>query len=146
MLTHNILALVVAGCLIAVVGALIWMGFLSIFGIAWKKRTRLAHRRSLRPTEFYRSFYANSGIPREVVIRLVKEIAEATEFPEGLIRPEDRFSKELAPLRGWDYMDDGSAELLGRIRRHEKELGITVDVETLRTVDDYMTTFGKKVS
>jgi hypothetical protein len=70
-----------------------------------KKRKRFADRPDLSPEESQRQFNATdlSSVDFQMFIR---QIAEATDIPQGKLRPTDRFDLELAPTKGWEF-DDG---------------------------------------
>lgn len=95
----------------------------------------------MAPTEFYKTFFADSNLPQELVVGLRNEIGCSVEVPPELLRPQDRFLVELAddPTRG---IDGGLAELMFAAERREKRLRVRVDLASIQTVGDYIRTFG----
>ena len=96
----------------------------------------------MSPGQFFEQFYADSGLPRELVLSLLDEIAAATEVPASILRPGDRFAEELAPVKGYEF-DDGLVELKWIAERRERMLEVKLDLEEIRTVDDYIRTMAK---
>ena len=98
----------------------------------------------MNPDDFYRSFYAGSGIPNDLVMGLLSEIADAVEVPVTLLRPSDRFEHELKDR--WNFGRSGvSGELfemdMCALDRAER-LGLQLPAGGFETVDDYVKFFG----
>ncbi|SRR5713101_841985 len=130
-----LLEMVVILCGIGFFACLIWVGVFSHRYIRNQRLKRFKGRSSLTPDEIYQQFYSSSGIPKTVVLDVLKEISEATEIAQGLIRPTDRFDIELAPAKGWEEMDDASLEL----KTYAEKLGNrTVSLSKVHTVRDYI--------
>lgn len=107
-----------------------------------RKITRVSTRAPLGPDQFYEKYYASSGLPKRVVLQLLKEVANASDIPVPLLRPEDRFTVELAPIKGWEF-DDGLVELSWLTEDREKRFAGKVDLSKIQTVDDYIRTIGQ---
>lgn len=106
------------------------------------KLARVKDRQQLTLDELYKTFYAD--LPRDMVIDVLKEISNATEIPSGFIRPQDKFNKELAPVKGSEF-GDGLIELTWDIERiirnlKRKHYNIDADAEMkkIETVDNYV--------
>jgi len=93
-----------AGTLFALSGVIALVVFATRRMIA-KKRERFAGRPNVSPEELQRQFDTTGLSPIEFALFL-RQITEATDIPQGKLRPSDRFERELAPVRGWEY-DDG---------------------------------------
>jgi len=106
------------------------------------KRERVAGRSDMEFAEFYRSFYAESGLPPAVVRRLLEEVAEVTDILAAKLRPPDRFDRELAPAHG-DEFGDGLAILPAHVRRRLERAGLSADLGTIRTLDDFIRCLGR---
>ena len=55
-----------------------------------RRRRRVAQRPALEPETFYEMFYAASGLSREAVVSLLKDLERATGIPARLLRPDDQ--------------------------------------------------------
>jgi hypothetical protein len=133
----RLLEVLVALCGIAVLASILWMLLFSSGYIQRQKLKRIEKRARLDPEEFYGQFYAQSTIPKTIVISALSEIAKATEVDKELIRPTDRFDRELAPAKGWEQLDDGSLDLITYVQK----LGHTApkpDFQNIHTVNDYI--------
>ncbi len=101
------------------------------------RRRALKDRPELTVGEIYESYYADSSVSRDVVIKALEEISEELSVPLGKLRPQDRFDVELGPAPGWEYDDDVN-ELMARARRRLADSGLVRDAAPIRTVDDYV--------
>jgi len=101
------------------------------------KLARVAGRSTMDFDEFYRAFYAGSGLPADVVRRALQEVAELSGIPAVMLRPTDRFDKELAPVRGSEF-GDGLALLSPQMRRRLKRAHLTEDLSAVKTLDDFI--------
>jgi hypothetical protein len=105
-----------------------------------QKAILLSDRESLSHDEIFGRFYSSSGLSREVVMQLWEEVATALGYDASRIRPTDRFGVELKEFRFMDgEVDDLSAIAHERVRRH----GLSIDLSTVATVDDYVRTFAR---
>ena len=84
--------------------------------------------------EFYSTYYRNSGIEKEIVFEVLKEIANATEIAATKILPTDRFDQQLRPVKGWEF-GDGLAEVSWFLKDKMKKAGISEQAQ-LHTVDE----------
>jgi hypothetical protein len=80
-------------------------------------------------------FYAGSDVTPADVERAYKRIAEATGVPAGVLRPDDRFDRELKPQAGWEY-DDPIYIFSDQLARDAASAGVALKLEELTTVDD----------
>ncbi len=106
-----------------------------------RKIARLGRREEVPLDDFYARFYAGTGLAKEIVRESLREIESATDIPATLLRPDDRFGVELAPLAGEEF-GDGLVELIWNTSRREKESGLRVDLSKITTIDDYIRTAG----
>lgn len=125
---------------IVVVGVIV----LAAFGLAmpWRRRQlalkKLLAREPLDDEAVYSRFYA--GLPKGEVLRTWHDVADTLRVPADRIRPEDRFGKEIGVY--WITSDDLDA-LASKGRKRAQELGLTVDLEKLSTVDEYVRCFAR---
>ena len=96
----------------------------------------LRYREDLSPERFYEIYYADSGIDKILLIELLELAASELCMPVGRLRPEDRFSVELAPRKG-DEWDSGYGILLREIARSSKRKGRKIQ-HNIATLDDYL--------
>jgi len=106
-----------------------------------RKAARLGNRAEMPPQEFYSTFYAESGIPKPIVLELLEEIAESIEMPISLIRPTDSFERELSDLDDEMY-DGGMAEMNFRAHDRVQRHGVRLEPGQIKTVDEYIRFFG----
>jgi hypothetical protein len=102
-----------------------------------EKERAFASRHDIGPDEFYDSFYRESGLPRQGVVELLREVSTETGIPASKLRPQDRFGRELAPVRGWEF-DDGIGILEWNVQRRAKRICRPIDLKQVRTLDDYI--------
>lgn len=102
---------------------------------------RLPKREPMVPEVFYESFYAGSGLPKEVVLKLLEDLERLTEIPRTLLRPEDRlWEGEDVDSLSADSLQ--TVELMLQVEEIEEETGRRVEADTLDTVDQYIRSFG----
>jgi hypothetical protein len=108
-----------------------------------RQRKMLESRETLSMEGVYSSFFADSGIPKEVVFELWREVAKTLDLPSGKLRPQDRFDAELGPEPGWEWgdnlaiLDRIAAKRLKEMKSHDFEL------KDIRTLRDYVLLFGR---
>ena len=124
---------------------------ISVLGLAWAflaprynrgKMARFGDRKPLESDDFYEKFYADSGLPRALVLELLQEVGDSVEIVPTLLRPQDRILVELSDLKSLKPADGGLAEVTFAAQRRQKKLGVTVDITKIQTVDDYIRRFG----
>ncbi len=107
-----------------------------------KKRKQFNHRKDMTPHDFYIKYYSNSDLSEEAVINVLWKIAGETEIPIIKIRPQDRFSQELAAVHGWEF-DDGTGILFQDISDLINKSNSKIDITKIKTVNDYIHCFVK---
>lgn len=76
-----------------------------------QKAKRFAGRNQLSDAEFAME-YAAADFELSKVIAVRREVARVLEVPAELLRRDDHFARELAPVQGWEkWWDDGLAAL-----------------------------------
>ncbi len=118
---------------IVVIGVLAYL----FFAERRAKRKRGApfqDRPDMTEEEFFHTYYGNAKIQKQTVSEVLKIISDATEIPLAKIRPSDRFDREFALTRGFDF-DDGISEMSRFLKSKMKQVGIS-EVPKLYTVDD----------
>lgn len=113
-------------------------------GIPWVKRRaehrKLLAREALDNETIYSRFYASAGLPRGQVIELWDEVAETLGVPSDRLRPEDRFGRDVGTY--W-ITSDALDDLAKKGRQRVQQLGLTVDLKALATVDQYVRCFAR---
>lgn len=106
------------------------------------KLARVKDRQQMTLDELYKTFYAD--LPRDMVIDVLKEISNATEIPSGFIRPQDRFNKELAPVKGSEYGDGlieltwNTEDIIRNLKRKNYNIDANEEIRKIETVDNYV--------
>jgi hypothetical protein len=133
-----------SGILIAL--AVLAAGVAGIIVPLVRRRRALAEleaRESLDPDAFYERFYAASKLPKAEVLQLLCEVADTLNIPRTKLRPGDRFGKEI----GTYWITSGQLDLLeAKGRERARALGLSVDFETLRTLDHYIRCFAVRTA
>ena len=83
----------------------------------------VAAREPLDDAEFYRQFYGESGVPHELVLRLLPVYCRMFHFEAGKMRPTDR-TPLLIELDTSDY-----------VRQIEQEFGLGIPDEDVEELD-----------
>lgn len=114
------------------------------FAIPWRRRQvalkTLLAREALDDDAVYSRFYASTALSKAEVQKVWHDIADTLRVPADRIRPDDRFGKEIGVY--WITSDDLDA-LAAKGRERAKKLGLTVDLEKLSTVDEYVRCFAR---
>jgi hypothetical protein len=112
---------------------------------ATKKRnidTALATREALTDEEIYRRFYASLGLNKTEVIELWHEIAEILRVPAERMRPSDKFGKDI----GAYWITSEELDILSTAAQQRAKLrGLTIDLASIKTVDDYVKRLAKSL-
>lgn len=133
-----------AGIMTAIIGGLLAVGGV----VAWnfiphrRRLARFADREELSADSIYSQFFPANNFPKELVSELWNEVAVPLRVPPGKLRPSDRFDKELAPVKGWEF-DDDTLEIHWAAQRRLKKLGVSADVAAVQTLRDYVEFFCK---
>lgn len=97
------------------VGAAIVVAWFGTKELRRRKQARFVGRDLLTSDEFYERFYSGTGLDPVLVREVREQTACRLEIRSGLLRPTDRFDKELAPAEGWEtWWDDGLTMLRSR--------------------------------
>ena len=103
----------------------------------------LNKRIPLGDEEIYDKFYSSSGLDKELVIELWHEVAKVLRAPAQKIIPTDSFGKDI----GAYWITSESLDQLSELARKRSEmLGLSIDLSSIRTVDDYVKAFAKKTA
>jgi hypothetical protein len=140
---------IVVICLVSLVAALTWFFAVAERDFKRDKIRRLGRRQLLEEDEFWREFYAGSGLEKDRAQDILNRVSDALEIPLGLLRPGDRFRVELAPLSNtWGTNDTSHMSMILLTEGLEKELGTRINMKEIETIDDYVRAFstGKKTS
>ncbi|MBB3344730.1 hypothetical protein [Luteimonas sp. RC10] len=93
-------------------------------------------REELSADDIFAIYYKKSGLEIVLVIELLEHAAQELGLPVRKLRPQDRFSVELAPRRG-NELDSGCGILLCELGRLAKKRGRTIQGE-IESIDDYL--------
>jgi len=117
------------------VGIVTW-----VFVTRSKKRKQslsaLKEREALNDEEIYQRFYIVSGLSKTAVIDVWHEIASILHVPADRLRPTDIFGKDVG-VSSW--ITNEELDVLGtEAQERAKRQGITINLESIETVDDYV--------
>jgi hypothetical protein len=111
--------------------------------VAWLRRRRasaaLSEREPLDDDAIYARCYAGSQLSRALVQELWHEVALHLQVPASRLRPDDRFGREIGI---YVITSEALDVLAARGRERAKALGVSIDLQNLNTVDDYVRCFG----
>jgi len=114
------------------------------FLMPWRRRQlalkNMLAREPLDDDAVYSRFYASAGLPKAEVLNVWHDIADTLRVPADRIRPDDHFGKEIGVY--WITSEDLDV-LAAKGRERAKKLGLTVDLEKLSTVDEYVRCFAR---
>lgn len=100
-----------------------------------KTSTALSQRKTLSMDEIYRRFYADLGLPQELVTDLWQEIAQVLDVPAGKMRPSDEFGKTI----GAYWITSDKLDQLGIVaKKRAEQSGRNINLESISCVDDYI--------
>jgi hypothetical protein len=121
--------------LVTLLVAVIWV---------WEQKTRRGGRPVYRErpdmsiADLHQRYYSGSKVTVADLEKFLGEISEQLGVAVPRLRPTDRFDKELAPTRGWEF-DDPLGALTLIARRELTANGLDPDlVANIYTVDDYV--------
>ncbi|MBI3377423.1 MAG: hypothetical protein HY035_03330 [Nitrospirae bacterium] len=100
-----------------------------------KKRQRFAERGKMDVRDIYYRFYADSGIEIHRFTNMWGKIAEILKLDPCLLRPTDRFDKELGPVEG-HLVEDEIVDLEYVIRDEAKKVSLSFNNKKFGTLDD----------
>ncbi|MEN4903522.1 hypothetical protein [Luteimonas sp. TWI1437] len=92
-------------------------------------------REELSPDDFFNIYYKESGLEKVLVIELLEHAAHELGLPAGKLRPQDRFSVELAARRGNEW-DSGYGIILYELGHLARKRGKTIKGK-IDSIDDY---------
>lgn len=101
-----------------------------------KRRNVFDAREPLASEEIFARYYVDSGIGKDVVMRLWTDCARALKVPAEKLRPTDRFEDELSASDFWASLDDPKDDLAEYAMALAKRRGTTLDLKATKTFDD----------
>ena len=113
-----------------------------LFSSWYIKRARLsrfAGREAMSLTALYEQFFHDSGLPQEVVLQLWQAAAQTLKLPAELLRPTDRFDRELQPMAEWHIHDDYNERLAAWAEGEAKQHGMKMDLMPIQTLGELIT-------
>jgi acyl carrier protein len=91
-------------------------------------------RNKLTPDEFYEKYYSDKGIPKYIIIDILKLLEAELETDLSRLMPDDDFSKNLRYLFEFDSMAD--VEIIESIE-NKFSLNISdTEAESIKTIND----------
>lgn len=104
-------------------------------------RAELDERQELTPTEFFNSFYRDSGLDQQLVEELLVHVVQELGLPSGKLRPSDQFLGNL--IRGGaNSWDSGFGVLAFELKRLAKKRRISLETP-INTLDEYLWAMSK---
>lgn len=105
-----------------------------------RQKAFAVERLELAMGDIFQRWYEPRGFDRADFVELWVEISECLGENPGLLRPGDRFGKDV----GSEWITTDELDELGsRARLRAKSLGREVDLSQLHTVDDYLVTLAR---
>lgn len=80
----------------------------------------------------------DSGLGKDVVVRLWRECGQTLGVPAGRLRPTDRFDRELRGLDKLQITEDGVSHLLKDAAITATRAGEQFDAAAVDTLDDFI--------
>ncbi|HXE92039.1 MAG TPA: hypothetical protein VNK82_13865 [Terriglobales bacterium] len=110
--------------------------------VAQRRRTAGIRRRSpLSPEAFFATYYQSSGLPKEVVFKLLEDLERATGVPRTLLRPDDRlWEGSVVDESLFDSLHTVALETA--LQEISEQAGCRIELAQLETVDAYIRTLG----
>lgn len=113
----------------------------------WQRRNKVwrlkPDREELDDLSVYQQFYATAQLMEQDVIMLWHEIADTLKVPAGKIRPTDIFGEDI----GGGVLVTTELDELSRLgAQRARGLKLSIDLQAVKTVDDYIRTFARKVN
>ncbi|KMN36077.1 hypothetical protein VI26_08445 [Chromobacterium sp. LK1] len=113
----------------------------------WQRRNKVLQlkpdREELDDLSVYQQFYATAELMEPDVIMLWHEIADTLKVPAGKIRPTDVFGEDIG---GGVLVTTELDELSWLGAQRARGLKLSIDLQAVKTVDDYIRTFARKVN
>jgi len=100
-----------------------------------QKKYHFMHRPDMSLDEIWRQYYKDANIKQETIKEIFELVSNSTDIPVGKLRPSDRFDKELAPAKGWEF-SDGLVEIRWWLEQKVKDTSKLKDISDLKTLDD----------
>jgi hypothetical protein len=101
-----------------------------------KRQKQFLSRESLTSEELYERFYAQSGLDKDVVVRLWRDCASVLKLPAEKLRPTDRFEHEFAATDVFAALDDRREDLARYAMRRAKMFRTDLDLKHTKTLDE----------
>lgn len=98
---------------------------------------RFLGRKKLSLEEVCYLFLHDNTNDANAVEEIITHVAHELSLDPELLRPDDRFDQELRPARGWEF-DSGVTTLMLDLKDQAIRQGKTLDISTIRTLDDYV--------
>lgn len=124
-----------------VIALAIVLPIVAMLAAAARRRQRRELTESRSPADLHDVFRSQyePAMSREAFTRAWTDIAECLHIDPRFLRPSDRFGSDIgrSPITT-EELD----ELADRAARHAREAGRDIDLQALRTVDDYIRVVG----
>lgn len=107
------------------------------------RRARFQDREALELAEIYDKYYSDQNLDRDKVIYYWSEVGKWLNIDPSFLRPSDLLSKELAPLKGKEILDEVE-DLLEFIQMEFDERKIEFSPDEKFSLNDIITTLAAK--
>jgi hypothetical protein len=123
---------VIAAALVCLFGLLLWRAQTRN---AQSKKNRVAGRDPAETAQAWADYSREFGIGEELVSEVIPVVASATDIEPSELRPTDRFERELAEERGWQF-DSGLNEIRWYLEKTAQRNLSDAELAELCTVGD----------
>jgi hypothetical protein len=108
------------------------------------KRKRFVGREGIPLNEIYSTYFAASNLRETDVVELWAKVAEILKLDPQMLRPEDRFKVEFAPVAGYSSAQDELEDLEQYFDSRCREMGINPENEKVETLGDFVRILSQK--
>jgi hypothetical protein len=112
-----------------------WFYFALEYGRIRKKRKRFRYREARNLESLFEEYYSKTLHDKVRFEYVWNRIAQILKLDPKRLRPQDRFSCELAPVSGAE-IDDELDELEEFILEEIGQIGIDADIQKIKTLND----------
>jgi hypothetical protein len=111
-------------------------GVWSLVASKRKRQAEFGGREPLAAEDIFARYYGDSGLNKDVIVRLWNECAAKLRIPPEKLRPTDRFEHELAVSDFWASLDDPREDLARYAISQAKRFGVVIDLKGTKTLDE----------
>jgi hypothetical protein len=111
-----------------------------------EKRKRFVDRKRVPLNEIYSTYFTASNLKETDVVELWAKVAEILKLDPQVLRPEDRFKVEFAPVAGYSSAQDELEDLEQYFDCRCKEMGINPKIQKVETLGDFVRLLSQEVA